>query len=287
MGPPCPSFGEQGYELAAPGGGPFAQSSGRIAHRPASGLRSVRANVAYDQSRRVRFVVTGGASRRQLVENELLDRAAALFAERGFEGTTLKDIAEAIGITRPSLYHYIKSKDDLLGMLVAGLTETAAAELAEMEASDLSWSERLSRAVRSVTLRICAHPSRFRLLDRSEHILPESFQRRHQAGKREILTHLSAIIDGGVKSGEFWPTDVRVAAFSILGSCNWVAWWFRPDARGADPQAVADQLAVMALRSVARTDRASSPAGPRAALAAIRADLEYVERHLPAEDSSS
>ncbi|WP_160148718.1 TetR/AcrR family transcriptional regulator [Amycolatopsis alkalitolerans] len=231
--------------------------------------------------------MTGGASRRQLVENELLDRAAALFAERGFEGTTLKDIAEAIGITRPSLYHYIKSKDDLLGMLVAGLTETAAAELAEMEASDLSWSERLSRAVRSVTLRICAHPSRFRLLDRSEHILPESFQRRHQAGKREILTHLSAIIDGGVKSGEFWPTDVRVAAFSILGSCNWVAWWFRPDARGADPQAVADQLAVMALRSVARTDRASSPAGPRAALAAIRADLEYVERHLPAEDSSS
>ncbi len=228
--------------------------------------------------------MTGSASRRQLVENELLDQAAALFAERGFEGTTLQDIAEAIGITRPSLYHYIKSKDDLLGMLVSGLTETLAGELAEMEVSDLRWSERLSGAVHAVTLRICAHPSRFRLLVRSEHILPEAVRRRHQAARREILAHLSAIIDGGIKAGEFWPTDGRVAAFSILGSCNWVAWWFNPGAPGADGKAVADQLAVMALRSVARTDPASSPAGPRAALAAIRADLEYVEQHLPAED---
>lgn len=231
--------------------------------------------------------MTGSASRRQLVENELLDRAATLFAERGFEGTTLQDIAEAIGITRPSLYHYIKGKDDLLGMLVSGLTETAAAELAAMEASDLSWSERLSGAVRSVTLRICAHPSRFRLLDRSEHILPEPFRRRHQAAKREILSHLSAIIDGGIRAGEFWPTDGRVAALSILGSCNWVAWWFNPEAAGADSKAVADQLAVMALRSVVRADPASPPAGPAAALAAIRADLEYLERHLPGEDSVS
>lgn len=221
--------------------------------------------------------MAGPASRRRLVENELLDRAAALFAERGYEGTTLQDIAEAIGITRPSLYNYIKSKDDLLGMLVSGLTETLAKELAELEASEGSAADRLAGSVRAVALRICEHPARFRLLDRSEHILPEEFRRRHESAKRAILTHMRAIIADGAVSGEFWPLDERTAALSIVGSCNWVAWWYRPDARGADPGAVANQLAEMAVRSVARPARRS---GPEEALTMIRADLAYLEKHL-------
>ncbi|MER5436948.1 helix-turn-helix domain-containing protein, partial [Streptomyces sp. NPDC002588] len=53
-------------------------------------------------------------SRRELVENEMFEQASRLFAERGFAGTNLGDIAEAMGITRPALYYYVKSKDDLL-----------------------------------------------------------------------------------------------------------------------------------------------------------------------------
>jgi AcrR family transcriptional regulator len=231
--------------------------------------------------------VAGTVSRRRLVENELLDRAAALFAERGYEGTTLQDIAEAIGITRPSLYNYIKSKDDLLGMLVSGLTETLAKELAELGASDLSAADRLAGSVRAVTLRICEHPARFRLLDRSEHILPEAFRRRHESAKRAILAHMSGIIADGTASGEFWPLDERTAALSIVGSCNWIAWWFRPDAPGANPRAVADQLAEMAVRSVARTERPAGQASPEARFATIRADLDYLERHMKVPDGSS
>lgn len=221
--------------------------------------------------------MAGTGSRRRLMENELLDRAAGLFAERGYEGTTLQDIAEAIGITRPSLYNYIKSKDELLGMLVSGLTETAAAELAELEADEGSAADRLTRSVRSVALRVCEHPARFRLLDRSEHLLPATFRDRHESAKRAILAHMRAIIADGVARGEFWPLDERTAALSIVGSCNWVAWWYRPDAPDADPQALADQLAEMAVRSVARPESRSSP---EAALATIRADLTYLEKHL-------
>ncbi|MER5436873.1 helix-turn-helix domain-containing protein, partial [Streptomyces sp. NPDC002588] len=53
-------------------------------------------------------------ARRELIENEMFEQASRLFAERGFAGTNLGDIAEAMGITRPALYYYVKSKDDLL-----------------------------------------------------------------------------------------------------------------------------------------------------------------------------
>nr|WP_255426570.1 TetR/AcrR family transcriptional regulator [Pseudonocardia sp. C8] len=214
----------------------------------------------------------------------MLDQAAQLFAERGFEGTTLKDIAESIGVTRPSLYHYIDSKEDLLGMLVSGLTETAASELAEAEASDLSPAERLATSVRSICLRICAHPARFRLLDRSEHLLPDAFRERHEKAKRAILSHMSRIIENGVERGEFWPVDERAAAFSILGSCNWIAWWFRPDAPGADAGALVDQIAEMAVRSVARCDRRTRSSGIDDTFAAIRADLDLLQRQVSRTD---
>jgi AcrR family transcriptional regulator len=223
-------------------------------------------------------------SRRQLVENELLDRAADLFAERGFEGTTLADIAAAVGITRPSLYNYIKSKDDLLGALVSGLTEAGVSDLKNLRARDLRPADRLAQAVRALTLRICEHPARFRMLDRSEHLLPGPLQQRHRTAKRAILTSMIDIIARGVEEGEFWPEDERAAALSILGSINWVAWWFRPDAPGADPSAVADQFARMAVRSLARGADDGRPGAPGAALAAIRADLDYLERRMNAAD---
>ena len=64
--------------------------------------------------------------RRELVETELLERAADLFAERGFNGTTLQDVADTVGLTRAALYHYFDSKEALLTTLVEGITAARA-----------------------------------------------------------------------------------------------------------------------------------------------------------------
>jgi AcrR family transcriptional regulator len=62
-------------------------------------------------------------ARRELVENEIYEHATRLFAERGFAGTRLQDIADALGITRLALYYYVKSKDELLAKLVTEVTQ--------------------------------------------------------------------------------------------------------------------------------------------------------------------
>src|SRR5580704_13800655 len=76
---------------------------------------------------------TGRAGlRRRLVEREILERAAELFAERGFAGTTVQDIADALGMSRPALYYYVKSKDVLLEQLVENLSINDAKVLEEI-----------------------------------------------------------------------------------------------------------------------------------------------------------
>src|ERR1700678_4792608 len=66
------------------------------------------------------------SSRRELVMSEILEHATRLFAERGYDGTTLQDIAAAVGITRPGLYNYISSKEQLLAELVRDVSESTA-----------------------------------------------------------------------------------------------------------------------------------------------------------------
>ena len=84
----------------------------------------------------------GAAStaRRELVENELYEHATRLFAERGFAGTSLQDIADALGITRPALYYYVKSKDELLAKLVTEVTQGPLDELQKIAAAGASFA---------------------------------------------------------------------------------------------------------------------------------------------------
>src|ERR1700748_1482449 len=95
-----------------------------------------------------------GTARRELVENEIYEHATRLFAERGFAGTSLQDIADALGITRPALYYYVKSKDELLAKLAADVAGVCAAQITELAARpDLDAVGKLREIVRLTALR--------------------------------------------------------------------------------------------------------------------------------------
>ena len=89
-----------------------------------------------------------GSTRRELVENEMYEHAARLFAERGFAGTSLQDVADAMGVTRPALYYYVKSKDELLSKLVGRSPRILP-----------RFSPRSTPAPTSIRWRSCAQPS--------------------------------------------------------------------------------------------------------------------------------
>ncbi|MBS7707766.1 TetR/AcrR family transcriptional regulator [Chelatococcus asaccharovorans] len=210
--------------------------------------------------------------RKELMERELLDHATELFARNGYAGTTLRDIADTANIGRTSLYHYFSSKEAFLAALVEEVTLTSSTLLIEIRRrTDLTPRGQLEAAAHMLVMRVLAQPSHFRVLERDEANLPPSLAERHRKGKREALAELAAIIDAGIRSGEFRAAEPQIAALTIFGMCNWPAWWFNPKGQ-RDAAAVAAVVTGMAVGSISRPE-ASRRAGPSDVIHAIQDEL--------------
>ncbi|KXP06615.1 TetR family transcriptional regulator [Tsukamurella pseudospumae] len=221
--------------------------------------------------------------RRELVEREIKENAARLFAERGVAGTTLQDIADATGLTRQAVYHYVANKDELFAQLVSEVAAEPAQLLREINAiEELDPATKLNRMAESIALNQMASPDRFRLLIRSEADLPESLADGYRTSRRQVLRELTAVIDAGVSAGAFRDVDARTAALGVIGMLNWIAWWYRD---GDDRAAIAAQLAEMAVRSLRSAEAPrEGEAGPLGAIEDLRRNLDRLERMVRSAD---
>lgn len=218
------------------------------------------------------------APRRDILASEVLDKAAALFSERGFAATNLQDIAERVGLSRTSIYHYFESKDVLLHELVRGVTKQATQIFDHLDdQADMAPPAKVHEAALRLVHWVADPKTHFKLVDRCEHELPAAIATVHRQAKRRVLYGMKDLIDAGVLAGEFRAVDSRVAAFAIIGMCNWTAWWFVSGGeRSIDEVArgIADQ-AVASLRRAASTRR---PTDLTTLTNAIRSELDLIDR---------
>lgn len=226
------------------------------------------------------------ASRSDAQRQAILDAASLLFIEKGFGGTNINDIADAVGVTRTALYYYFPSKESMLEALTEEVTEKAG-ELAQTVSrrDELPPEEALRQLVLQHAGLILSHPLQFRVVERSESSLPEPQLEAARHARRAVLDNFVRVVQRGIDAGAFRRGDARVAAFAVIGMCNWCAWWFDPagDVPAGD---VATTLAELALRAL-RDDRprrpaaASRGAGAEDAIAQIRDALDLLEKGLP------
>ena len=222
--------------------------------------------------------------RKALVEKQLMEQACIIFAKKGYSGTTLSDIAEAVGLTRAAVYYYFRNKEALLEAIMLDLT---SAPMREIEAWRNDAPSDCSERLRSfIILRIHGILSRqiqMRMIEVTEAVLPPELKERHTEAKRRILDEYRTILRDGMQSGVFRAQDDRVAAFGIIGIVNWTTTWFAP-ARSPSVDQIAEQLADMAVRSVAvSADRQQDFTNPEAALKCLREDLDQLEHTLKSQ----
>ncbi len=219
--------------------------------------------------------------RRDLLEAQIVDNASRLFAERGFAGTNLQDVAEATGLTRPALYYYVRSKEDLLSKVLERLSQAPAEALQRIrDDTSLDAPERLRAMAMSMALGQASAPERFRMVLRSEADLPKELASSYDDGRRKVLAVMVAVIEEGMTYGAFRPTNARVAALGVIGMCNWVAFWYRPGSK-ISPESVAKQLADMAVAAIVDPRAAELSAdGPARALELLRQDVDFLAKVL-------
>lgn len=213
------------------------------------------------------------------VRRALLDAAAGLFAARGYGGTNLRDVADALGMSRTGLYHHFPSKEKLLEAIVEEVTFSSERQLDEIITKGAHDFEAVLRVlVYTTTLWILDHHVMFRVLDRSEADLPQELRERNDKAKRAILSRYVAVIEGGIEQGRFRPVDAHVAALSLSGMRNWVAWWYRDDGRLSKAQ-IAEQLSEMAMQSLLRMDAHRSRSDRMTdALRVLEEDVAHLKR---------
>ncbi len=224
---------------------------------------------------------SASSTRKQLMENEVLEHATRLFAERGFTGTSLQDIATSMGLKRPALYYYFKSKEDLLDRLIDQAITDPADELRSIAArADLDAGERLHAITHHIVTVTLHHTDRFLLLVKSESELSPATRKKYDESRREATDVVTALIEEGIEAGVFRTVDPRIAAFSVYGISNWAAWWYNADRHGSI-ESVADQLADTALAGLRRSEHKSGGAlTTGSAIAALREDLDRLEASL-------
>jgi AcrR family transcriptional regulator len=170
---------------------------------------------------------------------ELTRIAARLFAERGYQGTSLADLAAQLGVQKPSLYHHIASKEDLLWEVAWEGSEAFHAAL-DAVPGDASATERIRLALRGHLAIVAEQLDAATVFVREWRHLEGERRDRFVAERRRYEERIRDLFRDGVEGSELrTDLDVATAALLFLSAANWAYTWLRPD---ADTAALADRL---------------------------------------------
>ncbi|RLB02834.1 MAG: hypothetical protein DRG83_07910 [Deltaproteobacteria bacterium] len=166
---------------------------------------------------------------KNVTERELFRVSTQLFKEKGYRGTSMRDISAALVIKTSSIYHYINSKEELLKKIALKGMNMLLDAGKRISAEQISPAEKLQKLVESHTKLICEN------LDLFTVTLRELTPSNAASFWEEIVDHrdqyekiVRGIISEGKKLGAFREIDERMAGFALLGMINWIIRWYNP-----------------------------------------------------------
>jgi AcrR family transcriptional regulator len=180
----------------------------------------------------------GPASERGGARRQILDAAAHLLKHQGYEATTTRAIATAVGIKGGSIYHHFPSKDAIVGEVVNEgvrvVYDAVVAALAALPAHAPA-RRRLETAIKTHLLASLEHSDYTSACIRTYAFLPESVRwecraerRRYEKLWRDLVAE---IFEAGLIDEKLSPDSVRLM---LLGAINWAGEWYRPGRMGID-----------------------------------------------------
>lgn len=162
----------------------------------------------------------------------ILMASARLFAEQGYEGTSLQDIASAVKFTKAGLYHYFASKQDIFDQIILKLLADMRARVEEQVAAQTTPADRLYAFMQAHAAFLTENLAEFRTMFGARGGVGQAYTPDQIAAREAYAGVLLQILREGQATGAFVLDDVAIPAQGILGMLNGMSRWYRPAGPG-------------------------------------------------------
>ena len=189
------------------------------------------------------------AAREGVSNAAVVDTALTLFAERGYHGTALSQIAEVLEVRTPSLYNHMRSKHELLETIIGDTVRGVLDDFRQATADRDDPLERLYHAVLVYSRRHATHRREAIVVNRDTSSLDEPARSQMQSLRREHEHAIRSIIADGVAAGRFSVDSPALASFAIREMCVSIARWYQ-DGGPITPEQVSREYTEFALSIV-------------------------------------
>lgn len=157
----------------------------------------------------------------------VLAAAVKSFNEIGFHATSLDDVAASLNVTKPTIYYYFATKDEILFECVQRGLESIRIAAEAVEAVNGTGLERLSALMRDYAV-IMTRDFGMCVIRTADHELSPESRQKFRALKREIDQTIRRVVEAGMADGSIAEADVRLTTFAVTGALNWIAKWYDP-----------------------------------------------------------
>jgi len=171
-------------------------------------------------------------TRWELQKDRMLRAAARCFNEKGYSGTSLKDVSALLGLTDAALYYYVKNKEELVYLCYLRAGDVGRDAMDRAIAQERNGLETVRHYIRYHVDAMTGERGPIAIMSEIPSLKPAhreqilDISRRHGA-------RFEALIERGIEDGSILPCDVRMTGNAIMGALNWVPKWFRGDAEVA------------------------------------------------------
>ncbi|MEW1655421.1 MULTISPECIES: TetR/AcrR family transcriptional regulator [unclassified Streptomyces] len=193
---------------------------------------------------------SGGNGTARPVAQRLLATATRLFAEQGYDRTSVQEIVDAAGVTKGALYHYFGSKEDLLREVYGRVLRLQQERLDHFADAAAPVERRLRDAAADVVVTTIENLDDTKIFFRSMHHLSPETDKQVRAERRRYHERFRALVEEGQRTGVFTPdVPADLVVDYHFGSVHHLGTWYREDGP-LSPQQVADHLADLLLRAL-------------------------------------
>ena len=195
---------------------------------------------------------------KSLRKQMVIDTAVKIFHRKGYRAATLDDVAHELGLTRPALYHYVSSKENLLSLIYLQALESFFETIYEITAMDLTPPEKLKLFVyRHLKTVVIENIAMFTVFFSEENQLPEKDYQKIRSEKRKFTKVVEDIILEGIDQGYFRRVNPKLQANAIIGMCNWLYRWYKPVNSSLTPDEIVEQFTSLLENGLLRENKKS------------------------------